>query len=76
MEKADADRIVQLLEKVQADVGYLKTDVGDLKTDVGILKSEVAGIKDTVSSQERQLADVYTLVTRVAERYGIYTRNE
>ena len=43
------EKILQLLEVMQADISGLKTDVADLKTDVAQLKTDVAELK---ASQE------------------------
>lgn len=43
------ERILQLLEVMQADISGLKTDVAGLKTDVAGLKTDVAGLKADVA---------------------------
>ena len=42
------EKILQLLEVMQADISGLKTDVADLKTDVAGLKTDVAQLKTDV----------------------------
>ena len=42
------EKILQLLEVMQADISGLKTDVADLKTDVADLKTDVAQLKTDV----------------------------
>ncbi len=43
------EKILQLLEVMQADISGLKTDVAGLKTDVAGLKSDVAGMKADIA---------------------------
>ena len=43
------ERILQLLEVMQADISGLKTDVAGLKTDVAGLKTDVAGMKADIA---------------------------
>ena len=43
------ERILQLLEVMQADISGLKTDVAGLKTDVADLKTDVAGMKADIA---------------------------
>ena len=42
------EKILQLLEVMQADISGLKTDVAGLKTDVADLKTDVAQLKTDV----------------------------
>ena len=54
------ERILQLLEVMQADISGLKTDVAGLKTDVAELKTDVAQLKTDVvelrATQEKHSA--------------------
>ena len=43
------ERILQLLEVMQADISGLKTDVAGLKTDIAGLKTDVAGMKADIA---------------------------
>ena len=43
------ERILQLLEVMQADISGLKTDVAGLKNDVAGLKTDVAGMKADIA---------------------------
>ena len=43
------EKILQLLEVMQADISGHKTDVAGLKTDVAGLKSDVAGMKADIA---------------------------
>ena len=45
---ANEEKILQLLEVMQADISGLKTDVAGLKTDVAGLKTDVAQLKTDV----------------------------
>ena len=48
MTATNEEKILQLLEVMQADISGLKTDVADLKTDVAGLKTDVAQLKTDV----------------------------
>lgn len=49
MTATNEERILQLLEVMQADISGLKTDVAGLKTDVADLKTDVAGMKADIA---------------------------
>ncbi|MED9994361.1 MAG: hypothetical protein U0I98_07140 [Oscillospiraceae bacterium] len=49
MTATNEEKILQLLEVMQADISGLKTDVAGLKTDVAGLKSDVAGMKADIA---------------------------
>ena len=48
MTATNEEKILQLLEVMQADISGLKTDVAGLKTDVADLKTDVAQLKTDV----------------------------
>ena len=50
------DVILPILQRIQADIGVLKTDVGELKADVGGLKADVSGLKTDVRGIKQELA--------------------
>ncbi len=52
------ERILQLLEVMQADISGLKTDVAGLKTDVAGLKTDVAGLKTDVAGMKADIAEL------------------
>ena len=66
MPAANEERILQLLEVMQADISGLKTDVAGLKTDVADLKTDVAQLKTDVeeikASQEEMKETEHTVV--------------
>ena len=54
------EKILQLLEVMQADISGLKTDVADLKTDVAGLKTDVADLKTDVAGLKTDVAQLKT----------------
>ena len=63
------DKMVKMLEELQAGQKAIKADVAGLKTDVGGLKSDVGTVKDVQQKQGQQLeaieAGVKTLNSKV-----------
>ena len=59
------EKILQLLEVMQADISGLKTDVADLKTDVADLKTDVAGLKTDVAGLKTDVAQLKTDVVEL-----------
>jgi hypothetical protein len=63
------DKMVKMLEELQAGQKAIKADVAGLKTDVGGLKSDVGTVKDVQQKQGKQLeaieAGVKTLNSKV-----------
>jgi septal ring factor EnvC (AmiA/AmiB activator) len=46
------------LDRIEGDVGTLKTDVGTLKTDVGTLKTDVGTLKTDVGTLKAEMVEV------------------
>lgn len=54
---------IEKLNKLDSDVGELKTDVAELKTDVTVLKKDVAELKTDVTVLKKDVAELKTDVT-------------
>ena len=61
------ERILQLLEVMQADISGLKTDVAGLKTDVAGLKADVAELKATQEEMKETLSEHTVVLNAILE---------
>ena len=61
------ERILQLLEVMQADISGLKTDVAGLKTDVAQLKTDVAELKASQEEMKETLSEHTVVLNAILE---------
>ena len=57
MTATNEEKILQLLEVMQADISGLKTDVAGLKTDVAQLKTDVEELKASQEEMKETLSE-------------------
>ena len=67
------ERILQLLEVMQADISGLKTDVAGLKTDVADLKTDVAGLKTDVAQLKTDVEELKASQEEMKETLSEHT---
>lgn len=61
------ERILQLLEVMQADISGLKTDVAGLKTDVAQLKTDVVELKASQEEMKETLSEHTVVLNAILE---------
>lgn len=61
------EKILQLLEVMQADISGLKTDVADLKTDVAQLKTDVEELKASQEEMKETLSEHTVVLNAILE---------
>ena len=67
MTATNEERILQLLEVMQADISGLKTDVAELKTDVAGLKTDVAELKASQEEMKETLSEHTVALNAILE---------
>ncbi len=67
MTVTNEERILQLLEVMQADISGLKTDVAELKTDVAGLKTDVAELKASQEEMKETLSEHTVALNAILE---------
>ena len=67
MTAANEEKILQLLEVMQADISGLKTDVAELKTDVAGLKTDVAELKASQEEMKETLSEHTVALNAILE---------
>ena len=70
---ANEEKILQLLEVMQADISGLKTDVAGLKTDVAGLKTDVAGLKTDVAQLKTDVEELKASQEEMKETLSEHT---
>lgn len=61
------EKILQLLEVMQADISGLKTDVAGLKTDVAQLKTDVEELKASQEEMKETLSEHTVVLNAILE---------
>lgn len=61
------EKILQLLEVMQADISGLKTDVAGLKTDVAQLKTDVVELKASQEEMKETLSEHTVVLNAILE---------
>lgn len=67
MTATNEEKILQLLEVMQADISGLKTDVADLKTDVAGMKADIAELKATQEEMKETLSEHTVVLNAILE---------
>ena len=61
------EKILQLLEVMQADISGLKTDVAGLKTDVAGMKADIAELKASQEEMKEALSEHTVVLNAILE---------
>ena len=67
MTATNEEKILQLLEVMQADISGLKADVAGLKTDVAGMKADIAELKATQEEMKETLSEHTVVLNAILE---------
>ena len=67
MTATNEERILQMLEVMQADISGLKADVAGLKTDVAGMKADIAELKASQEEMKETLSEHTVVLNAILE---------